>query len=46
MPTGRIAVEDVIRFLIEDFGVIPAKENWDEVLDEGREQFRSFRTWG
>ena len=44
-PTGRIAVEDVIRVLIRDFGVAPRRDDWPEVLNEAQEAFNTWRTW-
>jgi hypothetical protein len=46
LPTGRIALEDVIQFLIEFFEVVPARADWAECLEHSREQFRKHRTWG
>ena len=34
IPTGRVTIEHIIRFLIADLGVPPLVENWDEVLRE------------
>jgi hypothetical protein len=45
VPTGRIALEDVIQFLIESFRVMPAKEHWETVLDGSRAKFREHRSW-
>ncbi len=33
LPTGRIAVQDVLRLAIRDFGVPPRRANWEAVLD-------------
>jgi hypothetical protein len=32
-PTGRVSLEAVVRFLIEDLDVVPRRRDWDEVLD-------------
>jgi hypothetical protein len=32
IPTGRITLEDVLRFAIRDLGVEPLRDDWDEVL--------------
>ena len=45
VPTGRIALEDVIQFLIESFRVVPMKEQWEAVLDGSRAKFREYRSW-
>jgi len=39
VPTGRIALEDFIQFLIEAFDAIPARDDWHSVLDETRARF-------
>lgn len=45
LPTRRIALEDVLRLLIEQFGVQPARADWDDALREARESFKADRTW-
>ena len=45
LPTGRIAIEDVIRLSIVSFGVYPLREDWSEVLDRTQEAFEEWRTW-
>jgi hypothetical protein len=45
LPTRRIALEDVLRLLIEQFGVQPARLDWDRALREARESFRADRIW-
>jgi hypothetical protein len=44
-PTGRVALEDVIQFLIELFEVPPARNNWAELLERGRQEFRKYSSW-
>lgn len=44
-PTGRIAIEDVIRVLIRDFRVAASRDDWPEVLNEAQEPFNTWRTW-
>jgi hypothetical protein len=47
VPTGRVAFEQVLRFLVTDFGVDCAKGR-DEamsVLEESLRKFQAFRTW-
>lgn len=46
VPTGRVALEDVIQFLIESFNVEPSKEEWEGILEDSRENFRAHRSWG
>jgi hypothetical protein len=32
-PTGYVTLSSVVRFLIEDLGVLPRRPNWQAVLD-------------
>jgi hypothetical protein len=45
LPTRRIALEDVIGLLIEQFQVTPARADWSRVLQRSRERFEVTRTW-
>jgi hypothetical protein len=45
IPTGRVAIEDVVYFLIEDLGVKPLKPDWKEVLARVRQQFMNYKSW-
>jgi hypothetical protein len=45
LPTGRVALEDFVRLLIEAFTVPPARENWEEVLAQSRAEFDADRSW-
>jgi hypothetical protein len=45
MPTGRIALEDVVRFAVEELAVEPRRGDWSEVLDSTQEGFEAWRTW-
>lgn len=44
-PTGRISIESVVRFLIEDLGVVPRRADWPAILDRNERLFRERRTW-
>jgi len=46
IPTGRVFYEDVLRFLIQEHGVEPAREDWDEVLRTSFRRVSSFASWG
>lgn len=46
IPTARVSVEEVFRFLIQDLDVSPARSDWDEVLRENRARHETHRTWG
>ena len=45
LPTGRVAFEAVVRFLIEDLGVTPIRQEWDSILSGAEERVRTFRRW-
>lgn len=45
IPTGRVALEDVLRFAILELGIEPQREDWREVLDETQAAFEERRTW-
>jgi len=45
MPTGRVALEDVLRLLIEEIGVDPRRDDWSDVLDSTQAGFEAWRTW-
>jgi len=38
-PTGRVAVEDVLRLVIEEFAIEPLREDWNEVLTQRQSPF-------
>ena len=44
-PTGRVSIESVIRFVIEDLDVVPRRSDWERVLDGHEEVFRQERSW-
>jgi hypothetical protein len=45
LPTGRVPIEAVIRFLIEDLGVVPRHVDWSAILDRHEAVFRQTRSW-
>jgi hypothetical protein len=45
LPTGRIALEQVLRLAIEEFDVEPLRDDWREVLDQTESDFVRHRTW-
>jgi hypothetical protein len=44
-PTGRIAIEDVLRLLITEWGVKPLHNDWEAILDRTSAAFQDWRTW-
>jgi hypothetical protein len=45
LPTGRIAVEDILRLAITHFEVIPLREDWETLLETTQDAFQQWRTW-
>lgn len=45
VPSGRVSFEQVIRFLITDLNVVPARTDWDAVLTNSHSLFVRFRRW-
>jgi hypothetical protein len=41
LPTGYVAVEDIVRFCIVDLGVKPLSPDWDGILRESSRAFRA-----
>lgn len=44
-PTGRVCLEQVLRFAIKDLLVRPIKDNWEQILDQGQQTHEEWRTW-
>jgi hypothetical protein len=44
LPTGRVSLEEVLRFAIEHFDV-ERRDDWDAVLGESQSRHEMFRTW-
>jgi hypothetical protein len=45
IPTERISIEEVIRFLIEELGVQAIRTDWDSVLSQNLQAHKTWRTW-
>jgi hypothetical protein len=45
LPTGRVALEDFVRLLIDDFGVLPIRSDWETALLQSRAEFDEDRSW-
>jgi len=41
LPTGYVTIEEVLRFCIVDLGVRPLADNWNEILTESYERFKT-----
>ena len=45
VPTGRIALEEMLRMAIVEFGAQPRREDWDQVLERAQAVYEDWRTW-
>jgi len=45
LPTARIAMEDVLRFVITQLRVIPLRGDWAVILTETQAAFEQWRLW-
>jgi hypothetical protein len=46
IPSGRVAFEEVLRFLIDDLSVIPVRpDDWRVIVGDSEARFKAFRTW-
>jgi hypothetical protein len=46
LPTARVAIEDVVRCVITQLGVVPLRDDWEAILAETQRAFQQWRTWG
>jgi hypothetical protein len=45
LPTGRVSLEAIVRFVIEDLEVVPRRSDWASVLEQHEQEFRRVRSW-
>jgi hypothetical protein len=45
IPSGRVAIEDLVAFLISDMGVKPLKSDWSDIIVVARQKFMETKTW-
>jgi hypothetical protein len=45
LPTARVSLEDVLRFLMSECDVVPARDDWARVLDDTQQRHEKYRTW-
>ena len=45
IPTGRVAFEDVIYFMIQELGVPPLQRDWKDVIAQTRQPFMVEKSW-
>ena len=46
LPTGRMAVEDILRLAITHFQIVPLRQDWDTILTATQDAFQQWRVWG
>lgn len=39
VPTGHVSIESIVRFAIEELGVVPLRPDWSAILDRGQRRF-------
>jgi hypothetical protein len=44
-PTGRVAFEEIVEFLIATFGVEPDRALWQELVEKTKSMFKKSKTW-
>lgn len=44
-PTGRMSIEELVRFLIEDIHASPLREDWNDILRANLDRFERYRSW-
>lgn len=45
IPTARVSIERVVRFLIAELGAVPVTPTWDAVLRRNEREFASRCSW-
>lgn len=45
LPTGRIALEQVLRLAVEELGAKPLKGEWKSILSQTQKLFEKWRMW-
>jgi len=45
IPSGRVTVEQVVRYIIEECEVKPLHDDWDQMLSAGHDLHVEHRTW-
>jgi hypothetical protein len=45
IPTGRVSVEAVVRLAIEEFDVVPQRDDWEAVITASEDAFDRYREW-
>jgi hypothetical protein len=45
VPTGRIALEEVLRMAIVELGAQPRRKDWDQIFERTQAGYEDWRTW-
>jgi hypothetical protein len=44
-PSGRMSLEQVVRFCIQEMGAQPLRDDWDKILGFNEGRFKLYRSW-
>ena len=45
LPSPRVSIEEFIRLMIEELGVVPRNDDWDKRLRQTHKVFAEYKTW-
>jgi hypothetical protein len=45
MPSGRVAIESLVEYLIDEFGVRARVSDYRKLLERNRNRFEAFKNW-
>jgi hypothetical protein len=45
LPTGRIALEQILRLAITELDVQPLRADWEQILNSTQQAYEEWRTW-
>ena len=45
LPTQRVSLEEVLRFLIVELKVRPLRRDWERTLEASQSRYEKYRTW-
>jgi hypothetical protein len=45
IPSGRVPIEDVVCMLINEMGVVPVKQKWEDIITNARGAFMRHKSW-
>ncbi len=45
LATGRVSVEEIVRYCLGDLGIPARRDNWSKLLGDSETRFKKWRTW-